>query len=157
VVIEATVPHEGEPEIETPWLPAVLVVWNTTLAGLLDARQQVRFVRLCEGLLFDRGRRTVASALRACAGRDSKRHYYLLGSVERKTTAIAGTLLRILLQRLPGDPKGTPLIFAIDNSPTKRFGRQGFDTVNRYQRGSGIGSCWLIDSNTNRLYKRFGV
>jgi hypothetical protein len=109
--------------METPWLPALLVVWITTLAGMLDARQQVRFVRLCDGLLFARGRRTVASWLRACgAGRDYKRYYYLLGSVGRKATAIAGALLRILLQRLPVDGPGTPLVFAIDDSPTKRYG-----------------------------------
>ena len=48
--------------------------------------------------------------------------YYLLGSVGRKALAIAGVLLRILLKRLPGDGPGTPLVFAIDDSPTKRYG-----------------------------------
>ena len=52
--------------METQWLPVSLVVWITALAGTLDARQQVRFVALCTGLLFARGRRTVASWLRAC-------------------------------------------------------------------------------------------
>src|SRR5512135_2461807 len=95
--------------METQWLPVSLVVWITALAGTLDARQQVRFVALCTGLLFARGRRTVASWLRACgAGRDYKRYYYLLGSVGRKALAIAGALLRILL--------------SIDDSPTKRYG-----------------------------------
>ena len=61
-----------------------MFAWITTLAGTLDARQQTRFVKLCGGLLFARGRRTVASWLRACvAGRDYKRYYYLLGSVGR--------------------------------------------------------------------------
>ena len=55
-------------------------------------------------------------------GRDYKRYYYLLGSVGRKALAIAGVLLRILLKRLPGDGPGTPLVFAIDDSPTKRYG-----------------------------------
>ena len=55
-------------------------------------------------------------------GRDYKRYYYLLGSVGRKTRAIARALLRILLKRLPGDGAGTPLVFAIDDSPTKRYG-----------------------------------
>src|SRR5205809_500326 len=106
--------HQGEPKMETPWLPALLVVWITTLAATLDARQQARFVPLCTGLLFARGRRTVTSWLRACgAGREYKRYYYLLGSVGRKATAIAGALLRILLKRLPGDGPGTPLVFAI--------------------------------------------
>jgi hypothetical protein len=109
--------------METQWLPVALVVWIAALAGTLDARQQARFVRLCLGLLLARGRRTVASWLRACAaGGDYKRYYYLLGSVARKATAIAGALLRILLRRLPGDGPGTPLIFAIDDSPTKRYG-----------------------------------
>ena len=109
--------------METQWLPVSLVVWITALAGMLDARQQARFVQLCTGLLFARGRRTVTSWLRGCAaGRDYKRYYYLLGSVGRKTPAIAGALLRILLKRLPGDGPGTPLVFAIDDSPTKRYG-----------------------------------
>jgi DDE superfamily endonuclease len=109
--------------METQWLPAFLCVWITGLAGMLDARQQARFVQLCTGLLFARGRRTVTSWLRGCgAGRDYKRYYYLLGSVGRKATAIAGALLRIVLQRLPGEGPTTPLVFAIDDSPTKRFG-----------------------------------
>ena len=33
-----------------------------------------------------------------------------------------GSSLRILLKRLPGDGPGTPLVFAIDDSPTKRYG-----------------------------------
>ncbi|HMB05251.1 MAG TPA: hypothetical protein VKP69_16125, partial [Isosphaeraceae bacterium] len=87
--------------MESQWLPVSLVVGITALAGTLDARQQARFVQLCTGLLFARGRRTVASWLRACAaGRDSKRYYYLLGSVGRKAWALAGQLLRILQHQL---------------------------------------------------------
>ena len=106
--------------METQWLPVSLVVWVAALAATLDARQQARFIRLCIGLLLARGRRTVASWLRACAaGRDYKRYYYLLGSVGRKATAIASALLRILVRRLPGDGPGTPLVFAIDDSPNQ--------------------------------------
>ncbi len=62
--------------METQWLPVSFVVWFTALAGVLDARQQARFVQLGTGLLFARGRRTVTSWLRGCvAGRDYK-HYY---------------------------------------------------------------------------------
>src|SRR5215471_20639281 len=100
----ATGTCEGEPWMETRWLPVPLVVWITTLALTLDARQRARFVKLCTGLLFARGRRTVASWLRACAaGRDFKRYYYLLGSVGRKATPMAGRLLRLLQVRLPAD------------------------------------------------------
>ena len=92
--------------METQWLPVSLVVWITALAGTLDAREQVWFVALCTGLLFARGRRTVASWLAPGLGCDYKRDYYLLGSVGRKALAIAGVLLRILLKRLPGDGAG---------------------------------------------------
>ena len=109
--------------METQWLPVALVVWITALAGTLDARQQARFVTLCTGLLLARGRRTVTSWLRGCgAGRDFKRYYYLLGSVGRKTKAIAAALFRILMKRLPAEGSDTPLVFAIDDSPTKRYG-----------------------------------
>jgi len=109
--------------METQCLPVALVVWITALAGTLDARQQARFVRLCTGLLFARGRRTVTSWLRGCAvGRDYKRSYYLLGSVGRKTPAIARALFRILMKRLPAEGPDTPLVFAIDDSPTQRYG-----------------------------------
>jgi hypothetical protein len=109
--------------METRWLPVSLVVWITTLALQLDARQHARFGRLCTGLLFARGRRTVTSWLRGCGvGRDFRRYYYLLGSVGRKAPVLAAALLRILIKRLPGGPPGTPLVFAIDDSPTKRYG-----------------------------------
>ena len=38
--------------METQWLPVSFVVWITALAGMLDARQQTRFVQLCTGLLL---------------------------------------------------------------------------------------------------------
>jgi DDE superfamily endonuclease len=111
--------------MDTQWLPSSLFVWITVLAGALDARQQTRFVTLFTGLLLARGRRTVTSWLRACGvGRDYKRYYDLLGSVGRKTTVIAARMLRILQDRLPPDRQGTPLVLAIDDSPTKRFGPQ---------------------------------
>jgi hypothetical protein len=109
--------------METQWLPVALVVWITTLAATLDARQQARFVRLGTGLLFARGRRTVTSWLRGCGvGRDYQRYYYLLGSVGRKTPDIARALFRILMKRLPAEGPDTPLVFAMDDSPTKRYG-----------------------------------
>jgi hypothetical protein len=111
--------------MEAQCLPVALLVWITALAATLDARQQARFVRLCTGLLFARGRRTVTSWLRGCGvGRDYKRYYYLLGSVGRKTPVIARALFRLLMKRLPAQGPDTPLVFAIDDSPTKRYGPQ---------------------------------
>ena len=109
--------------METRWLPASVLVGMVTLAGALDARPRRRFVTLGAGLTFARGRRTVTSWLRACAaGRDYRRSYYLLGSVGPKAEAIAGRLVRVLHNRLPRQRDGAPLVFAIDDSPTKRYG-----------------------------------
>ena len=95
------------------------------MAATLDARQRARFVRLCTGLLFARGRRTVTSWLRGCGvGRDYRRYYYLLGSVGRKAPVIARAVFGILMKRLPAEEPDTPLVFAIDDSPTKRYGPQ---------------------------------
>ena len=69
--------------METQWLPVSLVVWITALAGTLDARQQVRFVALCTGLLFARGRRTVASWLRL--SRRARLQALLLPARQRRT------------------------------------------------------------------------
>jgi hypothetical protein len=110
--------------METPCLPVALLVWITALAATLDARQQARFVRLCTGLLFARGRRTVTSWLRGCgAGRDYKRYYYLLGSVGRKTPAIARALFRILMKRLPAAGPDTPLVCKRSAEPYPGRGR----------------------------------
>jgi len=96
--------------METQCLPVSLAVWITAVAGVLDARQQARFVQ-------------VTSWLRGCGVRgDYKRYLYLLGSVGRKTLPIAAALLRIPMKRLPGDGPSTPLVFAIHDSPTKRYG-----------------------------------
>ena len=92
------------------------------LGRTLDARQQVRFVALCAGLLFARGRRTVASW--RAPWRRARLQALSLPARQRRTQGPGDrrVLLRILLKRLPGDGPGTPLVFAIDDSPTKRYG-----------------------------------
>src|SRR5262245_50082250 len=111
--------------MDTQWFPSLLFIRITTLAGTLDARRRARSVQLCGGRLFARGRRTVASWLRATAvGRDYQRSYDRLSGVGRKATAVAGRVLRILQDRLPPDREGTPMVFIIDDSPTKRLGPQ---------------------------------
>ena len=109
--------------METQWLPVSLVVWITALAG--DARRPpAGAVRrtLHRAALCPRPPHRRQLAVPLLVRLDYKRDYYLLGSVGRKALAIAGVLLRILLKRLPGDGPGTPLVFAIDDSPTKRYG-----------------------------------
>src|SRR5437867_11646702 len=72
------------------------------------------------GMLFARGRRTVASWLRAGElGDDYRRYYYFLGSLGRKVGFLAGPLLRRVVSVIePGDR----LLFGLDDTPTKRYG-----------------------------------
>jgi hypothetical protein len=101
-------------------LPPECTPWIALLAQNLHARSAVRLAPLLLGLLFARGRRTVASWLRAGGlGRDYVAYYYFLGSLGRRTRAVAGSLLRLLLQRLP---VGERLLFGLDDTPTRRYG-----------------------------------
>jgi hypothetical protein len=74
------------------------------------------------GIVFARGRRTVTTWLRAVGIRDDFAvYYYFLQPLGRKARGMAVRLLTLLLVRLE---TGDRLLFAIDDSPTKRYGPQ---------------------------------
>lgn len=101
-------------------LPADVAGWIAKLAGLLHRRLAWRLLPLLVGALFGQGRKTVASWLRGGElGDDFRAYYYFLGSVGRNVKALAGMLLRIAVDVVA---PGTRLVFAIDDSPTKRYG-----------------------------------
>jgi hypothetical protein len=101
-------------------LPPQITSWIGQLSGSLHGRLAWRLLPLLAGMLFAHGRRTVASWLRAGGlGRDYKRFYYFLGSLGRCAEWVALRLLRLLASRLP---LGDNLLFAIDDTPTKRAG-----------------------------------
>jgi len=101
-------------------LPAEMVLWIAQLSQLLHARLAWRLLPLLRGMLFARGRRTVASWLRAGQlGDDYRAYYYFLGSLGRKVGLIAGLLLQRAVSVIePGDR----LLFGLDDTPTKRYG-----------------------------------
>jgi hypothetical protein len=103
-----------------PPFPAEFALGIASLAQVLDARLEQRLAAVLLGSLFARGRRTVTSWLRALGvGAEFKPYYYFLGSLGRKTEAVASRLLRLIEARLPLPPR---LVFALDDSPTKRYG-----------------------------------
>src|SRR5262245_8832943 len=110
----------GEPRMADCFLPAEVALRITDLAFLLHATNAWRFKPLLVGMLFARGRRTVSSWLRAGELSDDYRaYYYLLGSLGRKVKWLAAALLRRVLQVVnPGER----ILFAIDDTPTKRYG-----------------------------------
>ncbi len=104
-----------------PWkLPAPVATWIEHFSGSLHGRLAWRLLPLFTGMLFAQGRRTVASWLRAGdLGHDYRRFYYFLGSLGRQVEWVALRLLHLLARRLP---LGDILLFAIDDTPTKRAG-----------------------------------
>jgi DDE superfamily endonuclease len=100
--------------------PAEVAPWIARLTSVLHQRHAWRLEPLLMGMLFARGRRTVASWLRAGGlGVGFQGYYYFLGSLGRNVTSLAGVLLRLALAWINPGPR---LLFAIDDTPTKRYG-----------------------------------
>lgn len=101
-------------------LPPQVSTGIDQLSRPLHGRLAWRLVPLLTGILFAQGRRTVASWLRAAdLGHDYKAFYLFLGSVGRGVGYIASLLLRQVAAQLP---LGERLLFALDDTPTKRAG-----------------------------------
>jgi DDE superfamily endonuclease len=104
-------------------LPALVSAWFANLSAALDRRSAPRLFRLLVGALFARGRRTVTSWFRAAGITDDFRHAYsALWAAGRHAEALAyrllGDTLKPLIRLAPGDH----LLFAIDDTPTARYG-----------------------------------
>lgn len=101
-------------------LPVELSSLITELSGLLHARVAWRLLPMLTGMLFAQGRRTVTSWLRAGGlQRDFRLYYYFLGSLGRNAQWVAGQLFRRALNLIE---TGDRLLFALDDTPTKRYG-----------------------------------
>jgi DDE superfamily endonuclease len=94
--------------------------WIKQLSAMLHQTNAWRLLPVLWGMLFSRGRRTVSSWLRAAElSKDYQDYYYFLNSVGRNVNQVAAALLRLALRILcPGER----LLFAIDDTPTKRYG-----------------------------------
>jgi len=87
----------------------------------LHARTAHRLAPLLQGLLWARGRRTVTSWLRAAGvTADFRASYYFIASLGRQVGLLAGVFFRRLLDRLA---PGERWLFALDDTPTARYGR----------------------------------
>jgi hypothetical protein len=101
-------------------LPTEVSLWITHLAYVLHATNAWRLEPLLVGMLYARGRLTVSSWLRGGElSDDYQSYYYFLGSLGRKVRSVAGLFLQAVLRVVnPGDR----FLFAIDDTPTKRYG-----------------------------------
>ena len=101
-------------------LTAEWAAWVAALAAPLHRRLAWRMPTVVTGILMAQGRRTASSWWRAAGvGRRFRSYYYFLDSVGRKADEPAAVALRIVNQRV--EPAGR-LTFAIDDTPTKRYG-----------------------------------
>jgi hypothetical protein len=104
-------------------LPAALSAWFAQIVGALDRRSAPRLLRLLCGALFARGRRTVTSWFRAAGITDDFRPAYgALWAAGRHAPALAYRLLGCALRPLLRQAPGERLLFALDDTPTARYG-----------------------------------
>jgi hypothetical protein len=100
-----------------------LSAWFCALAADLDKRSAWRLLLLLPGVLLATGRRTVTSWLRAAWITDAFRPaYHALFAVGNRSCQIAGQLLFAVLLPMIRQISDEPLRFALDDTPTKRYG-----------------------------------
>ena len=94
--------------------------WVAALAATLHGRLAWRLAAVVTGILLASGRRTASSWWRvARVGTRFRSYYYFLDSVGRKVQPVAAALWNIVLVEIPA---GDRLVFALDDTPTKRYG-----------------------------------
>jgi hypothetical protein len=94
--------------------------WWQYLAEGLHGRCRWRLPIVIVGMLFAGGRRTVTSWLRAAGvTRGFSDYYYFIAAVGRKAQTLAPRLFLLLWDQLPDQPRW---LFAIDDTPTQRYG-----------------------------------
>jgi DDE superfamily endonuclease len=96
--------------------------WFSVLASALDPRSAPRLAWLFVGAVLARGRRTVTSWVRASGLSDEYRPCYTtVAAAGDRSDRIAARLLREVVKPLVAD--ADRLTFALDDTPTERYGR----------------------------------
>jgi hypothetical protein len=104
-------------------LLGLMAVAVGSMARLLDPRSGFRLSIIFAGAMLATGRRTASSWFTAAGVQDDwDRFYDLLGTVGKKTATLTTPLLQLIFGRFDPGPGGYWMI-AIDDSPTKRYGR----------------------------------
>lgn len=97
--------------------------WFSALAAALDPRSAPRLAWLFVGAVLARGRRTVTSWIRAAGLSNEYRPCYTtVAAAGKRADSIAARLLYEVVKPLVADV--TRLTFALDDTPTERYGRK---------------------------------
>ena len=104
--------------------PAPSCHWFSVLASALDPRSAPRLALLFLGAVLARGRRTVTSWIRAAGlSREFRPCDTTVSAAGRRADAIAARLAHGVVKPLVAGM--TRLVFALDETPTPRYGRYG--------------------------------
>jgi hypothetical protein len=104
-------------------LPDLLSAWLTDIVAALDRRSAPRLLLLFIGALFAKGRRTVTSWFRAAGiTTEFRPAYNALWAAGRHADALAYRLVCLALKPLMRRLAGDHVLFAIDDTPTARYG-----------------------------------
>src|SRR4051812_47403208 len=96
--------------------------WFSRLATALDPRSAPRLAWLLAGAVLARGRRTVTSWIRAAGlSREYRPCYTTVAAAGKKTDLIAAHLAHEVVKPLVAG--ADRLTFALDDTPTERYGR----------------------------------
>lgn len=102
------------------FLPVEFVLAVASLAPRFDVRTAPRLLTLLVGELFAKGRRTVASWLRAArVGDEWRRYYAFLYTVGRRSPSVAWCVAWDAIRKTCPGPR---VLVGLDDSPTKRYG-----------------------------------
>lgn len=94
------------------------------LQAVLDRRIAFRLAIIVAGMLLADDRRTASSWFAAAGVKDDwDRFYDCLATVGRQVQPLATALLSLIVRKFDPGPTGRVLL-AVDDSPTKRYGRQ---------------------------------
>src|SRR5829696_6623801 len=97
--------------------------WFSGLASVLDPRSAPRLAWLLVGAILARGRRTVTSWIRAAGlSNEFRPSYTTVSAAGKRTDSIAARLLREVVKPLVTG--ADRLTFALDDTPTERYGRK---------------------------------
>ena len=97
--------------------------WFSALAAALDPRSASRLALLLLGAVLARGRRTVTSWIRAVElSGEFRQCYTAISAAGKRAEDVAARLVHAALKPLLADMKR--LVFALDDTPTPRYGPQ---------------------------------
>src|SRR5215204_2362657 len=122
MAVTTPAPPRTDSAVTSSHIARRLCHWFSTLASALDRRSAPRLACLFLGAIVARGRRTVTSWIRSAGlGQEFRPCYTTVAAAGARTDLAAVHLAREVVKPLVTD--AARLTFALDDTPTARYGR----------------------------------